>query len=93
VRTRKKIDESLSLAFCCHNQLRLKYSVIIARHKERQELAVVKRAMCDEQIEFEKAGALKKTTVLRKRKKARHFSIEKPKCRTRWKIFSKKMMK
>ncbi len=53
----KKIDESLSPGFCLHNQLRLKFNIIIARHKKREELAVVKRATCDEQIEFERQNA------------------------------------
>jgi hypothetical protein len=49
---------------CCHhNQLCLKYSVIIARYKKRQELAVIKRAMCDEKIEFELASVLKNEAV------------------------------
>jgi hypothetical protein len=36
----------------------LKFSIIIAKHKKRQELAVVKRAMCDEQIEFERQNTI-----------------------------------
>ncbi len=68
----KKIDESLSLAFCRHTQLPLKSSVIITRHHQREELGEVKRATCNEQIEFEKASVLKKTTLVHKRNKASH---------------------
>jgi hypothetical protein len=33
-RTRRKIAKSLSLAFSRHNQLRLKFKIIIAEHKK-----------------------------------------------------------
>jgi hypothetical protein len=56
--------------FYRHNQLRLK-----SRHKKRQELAVIKRATCNENIEFEKGSVLKKTKLLRKRKKSHYFLL------------------
>jgi hypothetical protein len=39
--------------FVDHNQLRVKSSFIIGEHEKRPELAAVKRATFDEQIEFE----------------------------------------
>jgi len=48
---KKKLN--LSLVFFGHSQVNLKFFFLIVRNKKRQEVDVLKRATCNEQVEFE----------------------------------------
>jgi len=68
-RTRRKIVQSLSLAFYLHNQLCLKSSVIISKNEKRQDLAVSKETCVMNKLNLKRPYDIRR---LRRRQNAKY---------------------